>query len=527
MRLTAWIFGLFVITDLAMRIMRARSRGKSAGRIKIIALGIFIAGSVGLLAGRLLQAAVSRRREHLADASAVQFTRNPGALQGAFVTMAAIPEGSQLNHENTVNVAHMLFANTTPSWANKLGTSWFSTHPPLEERVRALDARISAVKFRSLVGDERRKIAARAQQAAAGGEAPASTDNTTSAAPLQAAASPALAALPMEEMPVSMAVPVAAAAPAKESHPSERSMTVTRLALEETLPSGVRMIAGRALPPDVLRNRLAGDQLAKINEFVALVEKHSATVQATFVAAMLASEPAKWRTQLTRLAPLLGIELMKETQAQVARLAEVAPPARLPLLSDLMYALDLADPADRKRLRAVARAFAPTVATGDMLRFAITRMLEKRLAKAVEAPPPVPLPERAQAVCEVYAALAQCRFGVDKQGMNAYRAGLMGLLMPQKWSPYPEALLSPAALDAALAALRDVNHTGKQSFSEGMARVLAVGGRLTVPQLDLLRAVCAVTDCPVPDLPPDLEFDAHAALIVPPKAEAPAQANAR
>src|SRR5687767_11097162 len=120
MRLTAWIFGLFVITDLAMRIMRGRSRGKGAGRIKIVALGVFIAGSVGLLAGRLLQAAVSRRREHLADASAVQFTRNPGALQGAFITMAATAEGSQLQHENSVNVAHMFFAGTTPSWANKL-----------------------------------------------------------------------------------------------------------------------------------------------------------------------------------------------------------------------------------------------------------------------------------------------------------------------------------------------------------------------------------------------------------------------
>jgi Zn-dependent protease with chaperone function len=528
MRLTAWIFGLFVITDLAMRIMRARSRGKSAGRIKIVALGVFIAGSVGLLAGRLLQAAVSRRREHLADASAVQFTRNPGALQGAFITMAAIPEGSQLSHENTVNVAHMLFANTTPSWANKLGSSWFSTHPPLEERVRAIDPRVSAVKFRSLVGDERRKIAARAQQAAAGGEATAGTGNTSTAAPPQAAASPALAALSMEEMPVSMAVPVAAAAaPAKETPASERSMTVTRLALEETLPSGVRMIAGRALPPDRLRNRLPGDQLARINEFVALVEKHGITVQASFVAAMLASEPAKWRTQLTKLAPLLGIELMKETQAQVARIAELAPPARLPMLSDLMFALDLAEPADRKRLRAVARAFAPTVATGDMLRFAITRMLEKRLAKAVEMPPPVPLPERAQAVCEIYAALAQCRFGTDKQGMNAYRAGLMGLLMPQKWSPYPEALLTPAALDTALAALRDVNPTGKQSFSEGVARVLAVGGKLTVPQLDLLRAICALTDCPLPDLPPDLDFDVHATAVAAPKVDASAQANAR
>ena len=529
LRLTAWIFGLFVITDLAMRILRARGRGKAAGRLKIVALGIFIAGSVGLLAGRLLQAAVSRRREHLADASAVQFTRNPGALQGAFITMAAVPEGSQLQHENTVNVAHMLFANTTPSWASKLGTSWFSTHPPLEERVRALDTRISSVKFRSLVGDERRKIAARAQQAAAHGDAAAAA-GSSSTTPLQAAVTPALAALSMEEMPVSMAVSrkdSPAASPANEASGSDRSMTVTRLALEETLPSGVRMVAGRALPPDVLRNRLSHDQQAKINEMLALTEKHSVTVQATFVAAMLASEPAKWRTQLTKLAPLLGIELMKETQAQVTRVAELALPARLPLLSDLMYALDLAEPADRKRLRAVARAFAPTVVTGDMLRFAITRMLEKRLAKAVELPPPVALPERAAAVCEVYAALAQCRFRVDKQGTNAYRAGLMGLLMPQKWSAYPEALLAPAALDAALAALREVNPTGKHSFSEGMARVLAVGGKLTVPQIDLLRAVCALTDCPLPDLPPDLEFDAHSGAVSAAAVAPSAQANAR
>ena len=49
----------------------------------------------------------------------------------------------------------------------------------------------------------------------------------------------------------------------------------------------------------------------------------------------------------------------------------------------------------------------------------------------------MPLPERAAAVCELYAALAQCRFGAGKQGQNAYRAGLMGMLPPQKWAPYP------------------------------------------------------------------------------------------
>jgi Zn-dependent protease with chaperone function len=98
MQLTVWIFGLFVITDLAVRIMNKRGGGKNAARLKLVAFGVFLAGSVGLFAGRLLQAAVSRRREHLADASAVQFTRNPQALQGAFIAMAATAEGSTLVH---------------------------------------------------------------------------------------------------------------------------------------------------------------------------------------------------------------------------------------------------------------------------------------------------------------------------------------------------------------------------------------------------------------------------------------------
>jgi hypothetical protein len=526
MRLTAWIFGLFVITDLAVRILRGGSRGKAAGRIRIVAAGVFIAGSVGLLAGRLIQAAVARRREHLADASAVQFTRNPGALQGAFITMAASAEGSQLRHDHAVNVAHLFFANSTPAWAHKLGTAWFSTHPPLEERVRALDARISSVKFRSLVSDERRKIAVRTAQ----GAAPANADSS-STHPASAGDSPG-PVMPKDELPVAMAAtptdPGATVhATAAEAPAPDRSMTVSRLALAETLPSGVRMIGGNALPPVVLRNRLSHEQQASINEFLAQVEKHGSTVQATFVAAMLAAEPAKWRTQLTKLAPLLGIELMKETQAQVARVAALAPAARLPLLSDLLYALDGIDPADRKRLRAVTRAFASTVASGDMLRFAVTRMLEKRLAKAVEPSAPVPLPDRAPAVCELYAALAQCRFGADKQGMNAYRAGLMGLLPPQKWSPFPDDLLTPAALDASLTALAQVHPTGKRSFSEGMARVIAVGGKLTVPQVDLLRAACMIIDCPLPVLPADVVFDESVPPGIAASRAAPAQANAR
>jgi hypothetical protein len=121
----------------------------------------------------------------------------------------------------------------------------------------------------------------------------------------------------------------------------------------------------------------------------------------------------------------------------------------------------------------------------------------------------------------LYAALAQCRFGAGKQGQNSYRAGLMGMLPPQKWAPYPETLLTPATLDAALAAVAQVHPTGKRSFSEGLARVISVGGRLTVPQVDLLRAICLVVDCQVPLLPIDVVFE-EADVSAP-----PAQASAR
>ncbi|HEV7608360.1 MAG TPA: M48 family metallopeptidase [Steroidobacteraceae bacterium] len=493
MRLTAWIFGLFVITDLARRFMRSRGRGRAGARLKVVAFGIFIAGSVGMLAGRLLQAAVSRRREHLADASSVQFTRNPQALQGAFVVMAAAASGTRLVHEASSGVAHMFFAGSDPAWANKIGASWFATHPPLEERVRALDARVTSVRFRSLVSDERRKGAAK--PATASDPAPAASGGEATS---QFAADAASAAPEMR----AMAMPVTAMAGTDSPTASGPRMT-----LAETMPSGVRMVAGRSLPPDVLRNRLAQDQQAAIGKFVAEVENSTLSVQATFVAAMLATEPAKWRTQLTRLAPVLGIELLKETQRQVARVGQLASAARLPLLCDLLILLPNLESADRKRLRAVARAFAPTVATGDMLRYSLTRMLEKRLAKAADEVPPVPLPDRAAEVCVVYSALAQCSPGAGKQGNNAYRAGLMGMLPPKSWAPFPEEPATPAQLDAALIALDRVHPTGKRSFSEGLARVIAVSGRLTVPQIDLLRGVCLSIDCQVPLIPIDVVFE--------------------
>jgi Zn-dependent protease with chaperone function len=543
MRLAAWIFGLFVITDLASRIMSSRRGGKDAARLKAIAFAVFLAGSFGMIAGRLLQAAVSRRREHLADASAVQFTRNPQALQSAFIVMAAHAEGTRLHHAGSADVAHMFFAGSAPSWANKVGGKWFATHPPLEERVHAIDSRVTPLRFRTLVSDERRKLASRAKAAGAEtaataeGAAPAAgaapmAGAATNAAPIESVSGAAPIAAPIaasEAMPTmnpdpgitdagatAAAAPVADASPAVPIPPiSSPASTGSTLALAATMPFGVPAVPGRALPPDPLRNRLSTEQQAQVQSFVARVEDSLLSVQATLVATLLAPEPAKARQQLARLAPLLGIELLKASQSLMADVHALALPARIPVFVDLLPLLDSLEPEHRKRLRAIVRAFAPTVATGDMLRFTVTRVLDKKLAKPKPEAPPVPLPDRSDAVGALYAALAQCRFGAGKQGQNSYRAGLMGMLPPQKWPVYPESTLTPADLDAALSKVAEVHPTGKRAFSDGLARVISVGGRLTVPQVELLRGICFVVECAVPLLPVDVVYEENEAPPLP------------
>jgi len=116
---------------------RAGSRGrddKGNSTAAIIAAGValYLVGWIGVFFGNLIKAAVSRQREFLADASAVQFTRNPGGIAGALWKIGQFK--SQLESPRAAEASHMFFGNG-------LGEQWlsmFATHPPLEERIQAI-----------------------------------------------------------------------------------------------------------------------------------------------------------------------------------------------------------------------------------------------------------------------------------------------------------------------------------------------------------------------------------------------------
>src|SRR5207237_10290297 len=103
------------------------------GGLYLLAIGLIfmVLGFLGLLFGNLIKAAVSRQREFLADASAVQFTRNPDGIAGALKRIGAAIFGSKLISPRAAEASHMYFAAGI--------TSLFATHPPLAERIRRLD----------------------------------------------------------------------------------------------------------------------------------------------------------------------------------------------------------------------------------------------------------------------------------------------------------------------------------------------------------------------------------------------------
>lgn len=150
-RLAGVLFGLLVLSILGSGLLRAAFRGslyrgmarRGGGRgnnggmlvIAFVGVALFLLGLIGRFFGRLIQAAISRQREFLADAAAVQFTRNPRGISGALQRIGAAPRRGKVEDSQAETAAHFFFANAMRARFNGL----LATHPPLPKRIRAVD----------------------------------------------------------------------------------------------------------------------------------------------------------------------------------------------------------------------------------------------------------------------------------------------------------------------------------------------------------------------------------------------------
>lgn len=136
LRLLTVLAGILALGKVGEYLIRGRRRSSSSrkgGGLFFAGLALMVIGYLGLFFGRLIKAAISRQRELLADASAVQFTRNPAGLGGALIKIRN-GNGSHLATPHAEDMSHMCFGETLRFRLRNL----LGTHPPLDERLSAL-----------------------------------------------------------------------------------------------------------------------------------------------------------------------------------------------------------------------------------------------------------------------------------------------------------------------------------------------------------------------------------------------------
>lgn len=425
-QLMGWVFGLFVIA-LIGRLILNFSRRDRRGNNGWIALGfaVLVLGYVGLILGRLLQAAVSRQRERLADASGVQFTRNPQGLKEALVKIAAMPEGSRLQTPHAEEAAHMFFAEG-------LGRL-FATHPPLLERIRELDPQFDEGEIqRAAVGMERE----------GGGGAD-----------------------------VGDVRPFAAAAAGFASGSPRAPMAPPRRHLE-SLPDAVREFQspGRA--------------------------------QAFVLALLLSKDPDIRERQFASLRHLLSVTNLGVIEQIAPTVDAIDPSLRLPALQQVFPSLRRAPVAQRRLLARMASELIHADARIDVFEFCLAKLLETLLNDELEARMPhgsYSLEDLQEEVRVLFAALAQLG-AQDKRGAHiAYEAG-MTVVLPMRRPEYAALTDWPRQLSDALRRLQRLDPVAKKTIIDGLVKTVCNDEVMTEAEAELLRTVCALLNCPLPEL---------------------------
>jgi hypothetical protein len=437
---------------IARLVLRHAPRGRAVGRkgggavglIFVAALAVLILGYVGLFFGRLIQAAVSRRRESLADASAVQFTREPGGLRDALVKIGALAEGSAIADSDAEEVAHMLFA---PGMSRLI-----ATHPPLVERIRALDPRFDVSEFEVV---RKRMLAA---VAAAEG--------------LPEAATPAAAAQRLGEL-LSGGVTLAPAAVAElVGNPGTRHVQAAQ-DLKDALPPAIEAAT-----------------------------RQPGQAAALFLALALDGNAATRGRQLAFVGQELGAAPARAVEALLPAVDRLPAIQRLPVLSRSFPALRQFGQRERERLLALLNALLVREGSMGVFAYALRKLAQVQLRDELEPRTRrggLSLSAAGNDLQVLLSVLADSGQPDAAQAQRAYQAG-MEQLLPQRATDFQPITGWPGRLDLALNRLDRLTPAGKEALVEALVRTISYDRRMTVEESELLRAVCATLHCPLPPL---------------------------
>jgi Zn-dependent protease with chaperone function len=453
-KLMGLLFGILVIAIIGRFLLRfaPHGRGRKGGnRVMVIVVGgavLFAAGYVGLFFGRMIQAAVSRKRESLADASAVQFTRDPTALRNALVKIGALAEGSKFVNSDPQQVAHMLFA---PGMSQLL-----QTHPPLIERIKAIDPRFNPSEF------EKTRLTA------------SIADKAASSAPPQAANSNAKVG--MERLnKVLAATTVVSAANIASAVNAVGSTDVANLALAQSI--------NESLP----------------HEIAAAADQAQTAIPLMFSLA-LDTDVALREQQLTFIGAQLGQATAQQCRALLVRTDQLNALQRQPVLLRLLRSLRALPSNSRADLLRCLNGLLQRSGGMSLSKYGLRKLAQIQLrdvSRYGSVAPRYSVSTAQQEIAQLLAVLA--RFGnIDPaKAAQAYAAGMTHLYAANV-TPMMISAQWPATLDAALNKLDLLTPPAKQQLLEAMIKTISHDNTITANETEIVRIACATLHCPLP-----------------------------
>lgn len=451
-RLIGALFGILMLAIIGRKVLElGRGRDRNAGAILVAALIAMIVGYIGLFFGRLIKAGVSRSRERLADASAVQFTRQTSGLAGALKKIGGIGEGSRLTHRGDAEeISHMLFGDGIGL------SSWFATHPPLVERIKALDPSFSGEQLERL----------RAQWIAA---PPSGADEDVQLGLASGAVPPPLP-------------------------PVDAKQTVTPVAVAQQVAQPGADDYQRA---DVIAAHLP-------NELRALAAQREAVVP-LLLALLLDSQPAVAGKQAYEISARLGKSVALEVGTlHEQSLASLHPALRLPLAS-------LAFPVLRLRPRPELDVFLDAVnamvyADGNvaLFEYCLARLLTVHVRESLDPSRYARFGRRRisdvrREITTLLTVVAQCGNTGPDAARQAYLTGMQRVI-PDQAMPYLPRSNGVLALDDVWMPLDALEPLAKEMLVEAIAATISHDGRIDVSEAELLRTICAALHCPLPPM---------------------------
>ncbi len=453
-RLMGVLFGIMVLGLIGRLIIRggyhtsivSSRRNRGAPAVLIIGLGLAVLGSIGVFFARLIKAGVSRQREFLADASAVQFTRQTEGIANALKKIGGYSGSSLIRATDPEEVSHMLFG----TGANFSGL--FATHPPLIERIKALDPNFRESDYPAV--DARLHRRHGAPDAGRAGFAPDVTTAIASGG----------AALLAESIADSVGQP--------DSEHVEYAQQ-----LRQSIPESLYAAAHSSEFAYFLTIALILDRTGKI------IDRQFA----------LAREQ-------------LGSERASLVRRYYDELKTTGEEFRLPLLGVAFPALKLRPSQELSYLVSLATRLIEIDGEIDLYEYCFYRILTSNLAKAVD-PSGRRRATRAgrkalrAAAIDLVRVLADYGHESSEESARAFEAGRATLgNWALQYEYRSDRANMVAVLNNSLDVLLALNSRGKETLLHAISTTAAHDRQLAVPEAELIRAVCATLDYPLPPI---------------------------